>query len=246
MRLYLRPVFTLSTGLLLVLGLASPAQAAPKASFKLDRYRVSQNSKVKVSWKASGKPKRGSVLLQRTVGTAAKYTTVRTLSGNSGTVTVKAPVRGKYRYRILVRDRGKRTKATAVHTLYSYADVTLSQITGRSTQTVDVGGVLFRYVYSHGSGTDTELRMDSTSCRSGTIFLAKNGDAGNTATASVIQELADLQEFGVESGNVEAHPFTLAGRGAVQIDLTDASDRTRPQGAYLNATFSCYTADGKA
>lgn len=225
----------------LVVALAAPAQAAAKATIGFNS-RVGQGTKVKITYRVAKKLRGANIALQRTFGTSSKYSTITKLSKASGSVTVKAPIRGKYRYRVIVR-MGKRTLATAVRTLYSYSDVPLTAVTHYSTSTTEVGGNLFRYMFSNYSGTDDEYKLDSTSCRGGTLDLAKTGDAGSMGTASISQEYADLQEFNVTSGDIVSYRFTLASRGAVQFSTTD------PSGDYgyifMNGTLSCYTADGQ-
>lgn len=238
-------VIAAATCLLFSTAFTSPAHAATKAKVKFDRARVGQGEQTTVRWSVSGRPKGGSVLLQRTYGTSGTYRTIKKV-GWSGSTKVTAPSRGRYRYRIVVRDSHRRTRATVATTLYSYANIQLSTLASDSTDTINVGGALFRYVFARGdSGYRTYLRLDSTTCRGGSLDIAKTGGAGNTGAVTFVQEFGDEQTFEVTTGNIEHYRFTLASRGAVQLNISDASDS--PSGStYVNAIFSCYTATGNA
>lgn len=155
----------------------------------------------------------------------------------SGTFTITAPVRGRCTYHLRVLTQAGKVKDATTHPLYSYADVTMERLTGYSSDTVQIGSTLFRYVYREWGDAGTEIHLDSTSCRGGSLDLGELADSGATGEVDVVQESSDEQSFTIGANTTGTFPFTLDG-GAVDVNLGGGGT------AHLYGSSSCYTADG--
>lgn len=225
-------------------GTVTVAAVTPKITFKWKSSKVNAYSAISATYSVTGAPATARIVMQRTFGTARVYKTIATL-GRSGTYVGKAPTRGVYTYRILVRSAGGTLLATAKKNLYSYGTVTFATVMQTNTATVQIASKLFRYVTYERSGSYTYLHFDRTSCRSGVIQLGKTGSA--VGTSRILQETADEQSATVAAGAFATQRFTLSGAAAdFLLEDPDNDPNLFDDGStFVDGTLNCYTADGR-
>lgn len=222
-------------------GKVTIAAVAPKVYFVWASARVNATAPISAKYTVVGAPAGATVVMQRTFGTARLFKTIAKL-GRVGTFTGRAPARGVYTYRIVVRSSAGKVLAVTKKNLYSYGTVTFATAMQDQTATVQIGSQLFRYV-TYGTnfgGTYTYLHFDRTSCRSGVIRAGKTGDA--EGVSQIIQETADAQALAVAPGTVATQRFTLSGKAADFQIIDPGGDNGF---LYVDGTLNCYTADGR-
>lgn len=224
-------------------GTVTVAAVTPKIYFSFASARVNATAPISAKYTVVGAPKGAKIVMQRTFGTSRVFKTIAKLS-TSGRYVGKAPSRGVYGYRIVVRSSTGKVLATLKKKLYSYGSVSLSTLLGRNSTTVQIGTRLFRYVAYETSGSWTYLHMDRTSCRGGVLYLGKTGSA--VGTSRILQETADEQSLDIPAGTVTSQKFTLSGK-AVDFVLDDPDNDPNlfdDGSTYVDGAFSCYTVDG--
>lgn len=232
---------------------AETASAAPPkttVTWHFSDSTVTAKAHTKVIYSVTAPAPGGTVILQRAYGTANVFRNLTTLAHPTstktinGALTVAAPARGRYLYRIVVLDKKAHSLRSATHYLYSYGNVSMLWVLpGNGGGTVAVGTGLYRYADEAGDGYDRGL--DESTCRSVTISGAFSNSAedepGASAILSVLEERGDGGAMSIVPGRVSTKTVALAA-GAFQLSLTSTAEY---HNAFINATFSCYTASGQ-
>ncbi|RIJ77485.1 hypothetical protein D1871_07100 [Nakamurella silvestris] len=210
--------------------------------FTIVKPRLDAGKTTEVRYKLARVPSGSTITLQRTMGTAKKWTDVTKLSNvAAGSVTITAPARGSYGYRILIIKSGVAVATSVTAKLYSYSNISWAELTGDSTQTVNVDGTLFRYVDYTQWEWHSFLRLDRTSCRrldlqAVDVTSSSSAPVGNV---SVTQESADPVTLTLPKNQIRSLSVALSG-DALDISTGGSFDGY----IYVNGSFNCYTADG--
>lgn len=252
LRVPARTLASLTAAALLAVGLGTSAGAAsadgvgpavaPVASMTLVKDDLKKGEKFVVAYSTKNLPAGSTVVLQRTFGTSKTFKKIASLPANkAGKYSGTTPVMGKYQFRVVVNSKyGKRLTSSKVRNLRSYEWIDWARLTSDSTSTVQIGGALFRYVRSVGSGTGTVFALDRSTCRMSEIDAAK--DEGDTGTVAVIQEKLDQASMTSQVGVVKTLRAKLGIDQAVRVDVTDPSDGGT---TYVNGRYLCFTSDGE-
>ena len=230
----------------------TPAQ--PKViAMNLSATRVSEGEQITLRYGVASVPKGAKVRLQRAVGTAKKWTDVMSLTSTStGELKIAAPTIGEHPYRVVVKStKGKVLAKSRAKRIYSYREIPLGELMGWGSGTADVGGTLFRYVWSNrwlvpwGDRSRQIMSFDRMSCRTATLQSAFSSayTEGAKGVIALTQETADMQSMTMEAGRVNEGSFILSGDAAEFVFHPSVASGVN-YSVYINGSLSCYTLDG--
>jgi hypothetical protein len=178
-------------------GIASASRSA--VQFRFVHESVDMGESAAITYRAQHVPGGSKLVLQRQVGTAQVWRTILTLNLRATTANLPPVSQGQHKLRLALIRRGGRSIATVVHSLKVYGPVPLATLLGERTETVDIGGTLFRYVAGlngffrgyNGSqcgvtGPTCEVfKLVGSTCRSLALQLATQTDANDAKPPSV-------------------------------------------------------------
>ena len=229
---------------------AAPASARPHVSLTLGAPDIEAGQRVTLNYSARGLPRGGHLVLQRGVGTAGVWKTIDHVSGSSGVRREATVGQGFTSYRVLATDPKGRTLATKTTRLTAYAPVSLATILNSSTNTIQAGSTLFRYVQDGsytGCGCDPGyvepiFKVTGSTCRAVTLTLAaianNNGQPSSPIHVSVLSEGADAASQDVASGAISSLNAPVI--GDFQANVVVGSNNY----LYVDGSADCYTPAG--
>jgi hypothetical protein len=212
----------------------------PAIAFALSAYDVSAGVSDTAKYTLTSIPAGSNITLQRDGASSYWYNVTSLTLVASDARAFKVPQQGTYLYRIVATKFGITVAVSAALRLYSYANVTLAQLLHKGTNTVQVGGSLFRYAY-RSAGSHRMLLFDATSCRSITLQVAMPTSNLSIASTriSVIQDIYDPYYLTV--------PFNKVISVTVPLTPDPFTVNTISSGlpyVYINGWLNCFTPDG--
>lgn len=250
--LHMRTLRIALTGVIATLGLAasvSVAQAKPSLTLTLPA-QADAGTPASFSWTATRAVSRGTLVVQRQVGTARVWRTIRKLSGKSGSGTLPPLALGSYQWRIANIGPGPRRKLAAERrrTLRVFGKVPLATLIGGglTTKTLSLPTTTFPYVLELKSYGGVEMPLTSTRsvCRSLHLDLA-GGDAGEGAsgTVTLVQETDDPKAATVPRLAMATlgSPLALDRSWSVRVVQDQAGGGSIAMSFYFNGFASCYS-----
>ncbi len=243
-------------GLMAVLS-CSAAEARARASVQLGLpAQATAGEPTPFSWSASGIPHHGSLVVQRTVGTANRWRTILRLRALSGSAKLPSLYLGRYRLRLAAFSSGGRLLGLQARKLVVFGKVPFSTlITGSVYAPVGPGGHVgagtlatatgtFSYVFEVGSFPEAIVVSKADSeCRSVHMEILGPAGAGggevSGLTLTVVQEAADPVSVSAPLGAVAMLDASLTPGQSWALNAG-----TQPQGArsiylYLNGYAVC-------
>jgi hypothetical protein len=235
-------------------------RSTPQVSFTFAQGgRVNQNTKITFTVKSSHLPARYTLVLLRDFGTHHVFQRVERVRTHNGQATAPGVPIGHYRYEIVVKTGKRVITTTAKRSLYSYGNISASELCSRSADTmfevgcqggtVQVGASVYPYeVIGNEGNTGPDGRPDvqaqHSSCRSARLtFAVSNGESDLTASGmSLTQTSADEQHATTAAGTVGTATF------AIKSAAWDLETWTEPDNEddYWTGSFNCYTSSGNA
>ncbi len=226
--------------------------------FRFVHESVEMGESAAITYRAQHVPGGSKLVFQRQVGTAQIWRTILTLSPHAATANLPPATQGLHPLRLALIDRGGRSIASVVHSLRVYGPVPLATLLGEHTETVDIGGTLFRYVaglngFFRGyngsencgvaSPTCEVFKLVGSTCRLLALQLATQTDASDATPPSVTiaSESADPVNVQVPlNASTEVHAEVVG-----DVELT--YERQGAAGTlYVNGTANCYTPSGQS
>jgi len=230
----------------------------PTVQFRFVHESVEMGEPAAITYRAQHVPGGSRLVFQRQVGTAQVWRTILALSPHATTANLPPVSQGQHTLRLALISRGGRSIATVVHSLKVYGPVPLATLLGERTETVDIGGTLFRYVaglsgffrgYIGSQCGDVAspncevFKLVGSTCRSLALQVATQTDANDATPPSVTiaSERADPVNIQVPlNASTEVHAAIVG-----DVEVTYALQGARG-GLYFNGSANCYTPNGKS
>jgi hypothetical protein len=167
---------------------------ATVSSFSLSSHQANVHGAVPFRYRVSHADPQDRIVLQKRVGTAQAWTTVKELSPTSESNTLAPAHSGKATYRVAVVDgvSGGVTANSTPQTVDVFGAVPFSDFTsGASSNTVRIGSTIFRY-YDR-EVANNAFKISGKHCRSADLhvgFLAGDVPGTEAARVTVVSETA--------------------------------------------------------
>jgi hypothetical protein len=229
----------------------------PTVQFRFLHESVEMGEPAAITYRVQHVPGGSRLVFQRQVGTAQVWRTILVLSPHATTANLPPVSQGQHTLRLALIGRGGRSIATVVHSLKVYGAVPLATLLGKRTETVDIGGTLFRYVAGLNSNfggyigsnncgflgrTCEVFKLVGSTCRSLTLQLASQTQASDAEppAITVASERADPVNVQVPLNmSTEVHAAIVG-----DVELTYALQGAKG-GLYFNGSANCYTPSGQ-
>lgn len=230
----------------------------PTVQFRFVHESVEAGEPAAIAYRAQHVPGGSRLVFQRQMGTAQVWRTILALSPHATTANLPPVTQGLHPLRLALIGRGGRSIVSVVHSLKVYGPVPLATLLGDHTETVDIGGTLFRYVAGLNSNfggyigsnncvftghTCEVFKLVNSSCRSLTLQLASQTEASDATPPSVTiaSERADPVNVQVPlNASTEVHAEIVG-----DVELTYALQGAKG-GLYFNGAANCYTPNGQS
>jgi hypothetical protein len=230
----------------------------PTVQFRFLHESVEMGEPAAFTYRAQHVPGGSRLVFQRQVGTAQVWRTILTLNLHATTANLPPVSQGQHTLRLALIGRGERSIASAVHRLKVYGPVPLATLLDKHTETVDIGGTLFRYVaglngFFRGyngsencgvaSPTCEVFKLVGSTCRSLALQLAAQTNANDATPPSVTiaSERDDPVNIQVPlNASTEVHA-ELAGDAELTYERQGAAGAL-----YVNGVANCYTPSGQS
>jgi hypothetical protein len=228
----------------------SAARAAkPSVKVAIPHNRVDGGSVFRLTWKVAHRPSGSNLLLQRRQTAQTPWHKVRMLKNNHGGVKLHAPSQGRWVYSVAIH-KGKRIVKRAGKPLFAFGTIGLADTVSYYTEsTTTINGAPFNFVREvnalnasptpllwAGAGPTSSCRWAKWDVATG----ATNDDDADTPVGIFSRAGGDTVRVAMDFGTIH-HTRRLP----VALQAYTAS-YTKDYGysIYLNATLSCYTANG--
>jgi hypothetical protein len=228
------------------------ARVRPSVTFSFVADRVTQNTKLHLSYADKHLPRRSVIYLQWQVGTRHVWQNVEKIR-TARTASAPGVQIGRYDYRLLVVSNGKAVAASATRDLYSYGKIpwaTLCSDYGNfgpcaPPATVQIGTTVFTYVYESSEPPsyptyENFLQLPDTSCKTMTVqFATSDTNAGDYAYLQLVQSKTAAQYGQTPEGTIGSTTFRMDGG---PFYLNDAE--SVGYSMFFNGSAICYTRNG--
>lgn len=240
-----RMTFRRALGVTVLAGclLPSSAYAKPSLSWTLPAH-ADAGRPITVTYQAK---RRGvaRLALQRQVGTASVWRTVKSLSGSSGTVQAPALAMGAHRLRVVAIARRRLVAKTVPKRVLVFADVPFSALFSRTEYTFTFPSFTFAWIDNvSGSSVRTLLQvlLAVNTCRSVHVDWAYDTLDPITATLSLVQETYDaVPSTGPEETRLALDgPLALGKSWSVTVGTTNPAYTIR---AFVNGRANCWKSE---
>jgi hypothetical protein len=236
--------------------IASPAAAHARASVKMTLpSSADQGQAAPLTWRAKALPHGARVVLQRRMGTANVWKTIKTLHGSAGSTKAPALNLGAYRLRVAAVGPHRKVYAQQQRALKVFGSVPLGTLVARFGQTgTNVTPTrTFPYVYKVGdlaccgglSDTGFAVSAPGNPCRSVHLEITSDGASytegpPDTATVTLVQQSADPMTTApitpTDIGTLDA-ALAVGQSWALKASMVAGHGYVR---LYLNGSASCY------
>lgn len=230
----------------------------PTVQFRFVHESVEMGEPAAITYRAQHAPGGSRLVFQRQVGTAQVWRTILALSPHTTMANLPSVSQGLHPLRLTLIGRGGRPIASVVHSLKVYSPVPLATLLNEHTETVDIGGTLFRYVtglngFFRGyngsencggaSPTCEVFKLVGSTCRSLSLQLASQTNASDATPpdVTIASERADPVNVQVPLNASTEVRAELAGDAELTYERQGAAGAL-----YVNGIANCYTPNGKS
>jgi hypothetical protein len=236
------------------------ARVAPSVHLTFAHSRVTAGQEFPLSVTSSHLPSAAKLHLQRTIGKGHSFKTIERLTATRGSFMAPAVPMGRHLYRVIAVRHSHIVAISAIHTIYSYGTVTITQLCKRSPSsqinitgdcsngTIQVGTLVYEYALvavqrNHKAGGDPTVAAFHSSCRRATINYAVSNDqqaqGAKSFGSSLTQTNSALESSSSTPQNVGTAVFKISSR---DWDLEFwSNDKTS---VFSNVRFSCWSKSG--